>query len=364
MSSPQRLRAVVAMSGGVDSSVTAALLREQGYDVVGITMQLYDQGDTRAQKTGTCCSLDDVHDARRVAEQLGIPFYVANFQDEFRRAVVDDLVGEYLAGRTPNPCVRCNDILKFRLLLRRAQAMGAQLLATGHYARIERDAAGEHVLRRGVDPAKDQSYFLYCVDQAQLAHLAFPVGAMTKDEVRAHAARFGLRTAEKAESQDVCFVAGESYAAFIERHADTLPGPGDIVDAAGARLGAHAGHHRYTVGQRRGLGIASPAPLYVTRIDAAANRVIVGPHDELLARGLTARAVRWVSATSPTPTTRVDVKVRYRSAPAPGTITAIGPGSLTVRFAAPVAAVTPGQTVVLYDGDRVLGGGVIEEALQ
>lgn len=359
-----RPRAVVAMSGGVDSSVAAALLLEAGWDVVGVTMQLWDHGDAPVERAGTCCSLDDVQDARRVATQLGIPFYVANFQEQFRAAVVDDLVDGYLAGRTPNPCVRCNDVMKFRLLLRRAQALGGEILATGHYARIERDEArGEWTLRRGVDLAKDQSYFVYCMDQEQLATVRFPLGGLTKDEVRAHARRFGLATAEKGESQDVCFIAGESYRGFIERHAaERLPGEGALVSVDGLSLGRHGGHHHYTVGQRKGLGVPGPEPRYVVRVDAERNRVVVGGAADLTATGLRAREVRWVGAPPP-PGSPVEVKIRYRTPAAPGRLLACELGSATVQFDAPARAVTPGQTVVLYEGDRVLGGGVIQEAL-
>lgn len=354
-------RAVVAMSGGVDSSVTAALLLEQGWDVVGVTMQLWDHGDAPVERAGTCCSLDDVQDARRVAEQLEIPFYVANFQEQFQAAVVDDLVDEYLAGRTPNPCVRCNDVMKFRLLLRRARALGGEILATGHYARIERDEArGEWTLRRGLDPDKDQSYFVYCMDQEQLASVRFPVGGLTKDEVRDHARRFDLATAEKGESQDVCFIAGESYRGFVARHAsDRLPGEGTLVALDGTSLGRHRGHHHFTVGQRKGLGVAAPDPQYVVRVDAERNQVVVGGADDLCASGLMARAFRWIGA-APPPGTPLDIKIRYRTPPAPGRLIADDAGHAELRFDAPARAITPGQTVVVYAGDRVLGGGLIE----
>lgn len=358
-------RVVVAMSGGVDSSTTAALLKEAGHEVIGMTMQLYDHGDTAAKQSGTCCSLDDVHDARRVANALDIPHYVVNLQDAFRKLVVDNMVDEYRDGRTPNPCVRCNEFMKFRLLLDRALALGADYLATGHYAKIVHNPVTHLLeLRRAEDSLKDQSYFLYCVDQQQLSHLLFPLGAMTKSEVRAHAQRFQLPTATKSESQDVCFIAGESYRQFMERHdAASLPGPGEIVSVAGDRLGQHHGHHRYTVGQRKGLGLARSEPLYVVGIDATKNQVTVGGQNDLLATGLKAKKLQWISGVAPARDQILSIKIRYRTPASPGYLTEQNARVGHFRFVDPVRAVTPGQTVVVYDGDTVLGGGLIEHAL-
>lgn len=359
-------RIVVAMSGGVDSSTTAALLKEGGHEVIGLTMQLYDHGDTNAQQSGTCCSLDDVHDARRVANALGIPHYVVNLQDAFRKLVVDNLVNEYKEGRTPNPCVRCNEFMKFRLLLDRALALGADYLATGHYAKIVRNPATDLLeLRRATDSLKDQSYFLYCVDQQQLSHLLFPLGSMTKSEVRTHAQRFHLPTATKSESQDVCFIAGESYRQFMERNDGTgLPGIGEIVSLEGTTLGRHQGHHRYTIGQRKGLGVAHNEPLYVVGIDAANNRVTVGGQNDLVANGLKAKKLQWISGASPPPDQLLHIKIRYRTPASPGYLTEQSGRLGTFRFIEPVRAVTPGQTVVVYDGDTVLGGGLIDGAME
>jgi tRNA-specific 2-thiouridylase len=357
-------RALVAMSGGVDSSATAALLAEQGHEVIGITMQLYDQQRTASGGTGTCCSVDDVFDARRVADRLGIPHYVVNFQEAFGKLVVDDLVSEYLGGRTPNPCVRCNDFMKFRLLLDRALALGADFLATGHYARIDQDPTGRWRLLRAADDHKDQTYFLYPMSQAQLARIRFPLGGLSKPEVRALAARFGLETADKAESQDVCFIAGESYRQFLERSAgDRLPGEGDLVRLDGTRIGRHGGHHRYTVGQRKGLGIASSERLYVVEVDAGSNRVVVGERAALESSGLRASRTRWLAGAPPAPGTPVQAKVRYRSEASPARVTCASAGALELAFDAPISSVTPGQAVVLYDGAEVLGGGVIDGAL-
>lgn len=366
-SSESRGRAVVAMSGGVDSSTTAALLLEQGYDVIGITMQLYDVNKTAmgSGRGGTCCSLDDVYDARRVAEHLGIPFYVVNFQEAFQSLIVDDLVAEYLAGRTPNPCVRCNEFMKFRLLLDRAVELGGDFLATGHYARIDQcPTTGRWRLRRGVYDAKDQSYFLYPVGQKQLERMRFPLGDMTKAEVRAHAARFNLPTAKKSESQDVCFIAGENYRQFIARTAgEKLPGQGEFVSTDGLSLGRHEGHHRFTVGQRKGIGLAAAEPRYVVRVEPEKNQVVVGSADDLFADGLRARRFRWVAGEAPAESEPLQVKIRYRSEPIEGFVRMVAAREAEIRFSTRERAITPGQTVVLYRGDEVVGGGVIVEAI-
>jgi tRNA-specific 2-thiouridylase len=351
------------MSGGVDSSTVAALLVEQGYEVLGITMQLYDHRETAdgARKEGTCCSLDDVYDARRVAEQLGIPHFVVNFQEAFQKLVVDNLVEEYLGGRTPNPCVRCNEFMKFRLLLERAVSLGGDFLATGHYARIEPcPLTGEQRLMKAVHADKDQSYFLYPVSQKQLAYMRFPLGHLTKDEVRGHATRFGLSTARKPDSQDVCFIAGESYRQFMERAAGPkLPGEGKVVSVDGLTIGKHEGHHRFTVGQRRGIGLASSQRQYVVAVDPASNTVVVGGDDHLFSSGLVAERFRWLTSALPGPDEVVSVKIRYRSPAVDARVVQLGPKSAHIAFEAPVRAVTPGQSVVVYRGDVVVGGGVI-----
>lgn len=357
MESTGKERVVVAMSGGVDSSVTAGLLVEAGYEVIGMTMQLYDRKDMATEVKGSCCSLDDVFDARRVAEALGIPFYVLNFQDAFKKLVVENLTGEYLAGRTPNPCIRCNDFMKFRLLLKRAMTLGASFLATGHYAKITEED-GLWKLSRAVDADKDQTYFLYGMNQEQMSQVRFPLGGMTKSEVRAHARRLALPTAEKSESQDVCFIAGEKYTDFIERNVDDLPGEGDIVDEKGDVIGTHKGSYRYTVGQRRGLALAGPEKRYVLAVDPEKNVVTTGPESYLMTRSLETDKIHWVgnpaSAEEP-----LMAKIRYRTAATLARVHVQDDGSSRVVFEEAVKAVTPGQTLVLYRGDEVVGGGLI-----
>ncbi len=349
------------MSGGVDSSVAAALLKEQGHEVIGMTMQIWDysaftaaHGDT----FGTCCSLDDVYDARRVAESLGIPFYVVNFEKDFQRQVIDRFCDDYFAGRTPNPCVVCNQVLKFDLLLRRARELEADYLATGHYARIVETADG-CALHKGVDAAKDQSYFLFTLSGEQMARVRFPLGGMSKEEVRAHAARLQLRVAEKAESQDICFVPDGDYVRFLEEERGAGAMDGEIVHVSGQILGAHHGTYRYTVGQRRGLGIAWPQPLYVVGIDARKKQVLVGEEQFLERTELTLHSINWPG---PPPPAKFEAacRIRYRHREVASTITPLPGGRAHVCFAAPQRGVTPGQAAVFYDGERVLGGGWIE----
>ena len=354
------MRIVAAMSGGVDSSVAAALLADEGHDVVGLSMQLYDQREG-GQQFGSCCSLDDLHDARRVAARLGIPHYIVNFERQFDERVVSHFVSEYTAARTPIPCVRCNSDLKFTALLQRAHGLGAAAVATGHYARVERSADGTYLLRRGVDDAKDQSYFLFGLTQAQLACARFPLGARRKPEVRAYAEARSLPVARKPDSHEICFVPDGDYAALVARRAPDALRPGRIVDGAGRTLGRHAGVHRFTVGQRRGLGISGSAPLYVTALDAASGRVTVGPRDALERSTLRAGAVNWIAGRAPSGPLRVAAQIRHRHAAAPGQVSVLEDGAARVEFDEPQPAVTPGQAVVFYDGATVLGGGWIEK---
>ena len=350
------------MSGGVDSSVAAALLAEQGHDVVGVSMQLYAHGDggAAAREYGTCCTLDDLHDARRVAAAIGIPHYILNFESQFDETVVSNFVREYVAGRTPIPCSHCNSDLKFAALLDRALAMDASALATGHYARITLDDTGRYHLLRGRDSAKDQSYFLFSLTQAQMAQARFPIGELDKETVRAHARRLGLRVANKPDSQEICFVPDGDYAAFVEREAPALTRPGVIVSQDGKVLGTHEGVHRFTIGQRKGLRLSSSAPLYVLGIDAAAARVTVGAKEALGRTRLTASDVNWTSGVAPASWMPVDGQIRHRHAAAAGRVQALDGRCAEVEFDAPQTAITPGQAVVFYAGDEVVGGGWID----
>jgi tRNA-specific 2-thiouridylase len=352
----KRERVVVAMSGGVDSSLAAALLVEQGYDVVGVSMRLWESETT--VESG-CCSLDDFLDARRVADHLGIPFYVMDFRDEFRRAVVEPFVAEYRAGRTPNPCARCNQFVKFHVLWERARAFGAQWVATGHYARC-RIEEGAVELLRGADADKDQSYFLFGVEAELLRRTLFPVGALTKPTVRREAARRGLPVAGKPDSQEVCFAPPGTYASFVERFPSPEPiHAGNIVDANGAVLARHAGIHNFTVGQRRGLHLGDGGPArYVTAIDAASSTVHVGPGEAVVQQRLVARAVNWL-APLPRRGDRLHIKIRSRFAPEAVVVADVRDDWFAVEAAGGLRAPTPGQAAVLYDNDRVVGGGWI-----
>ena len=354
------MKVVVAMSGGVDSSVAAALLAEAGHEVIGLSMQLYDQRDGEAG-FGSCCSLDDLYDAGRVAHRLNIPHYILNFEREFQRTVVANFVGEYVAGRTPIPCAHCNSDLKFAALLDRSLAYGAEAVATGHYARISVDAAtGRRLLCRGLDARKDQSYLLFSLTQEQLSRASFPVGDLSKNEVREVARRFGLPVAEKPDSQEICFVPDGDYAAFIERQTGELDADGAIVNQSGQVLGRHSGVHRFTVGQRKGLGIAAAEPLYVLQLRPAEKTVVVGPRPALERASLTASQVNWISGAPPPTPLRVSVQIRHRHLPAPAVVRAIESDRASVAFDAPVAAITSGQAAVFYDGDIVVGGGWID----
>jgi tRNA-specific 2-thiouridylase len=358
------VRIVVAMSGGVDSSVAAALLARDGHDVVGLSMQLYDQSKSAEGgiRFGSCCTIDDLHDARRVARTLGIPHYIVNFEQRFEEHVVADFVREYAAGRTPIPCVHCNGDLKFASLVERAEGLDAAAVATGHYARVERDeATGRYRLLKGVDAGKDQSYFLFTLTQPQLARARFPVGALDKPAVREEARRLGLSVAEKQDSQEICFVASGEHADFVARRAGSMPG-GVIRDQEGRALGRHGGVHRFTIGQRKGLGVSSSIPLYVVDIDAASADVTVGPRDALERSALEASGVNWIAGDIPPPV-RASVRIRYRHQEAGATITPLDGGRARVDFDRPQSAVTPGQAVVFYQGDEVLGGGWIERSI-
>ena len=357
------MRIVVAMSGGVDSSVAAALLAEQGHDVIGLSMQLYDQSEGQTA-FGSCCALDDLYDARKVAAAIRIPHYILNFERQFNEQVVSNFVREYTAGRTPLPCAHCNSDLKFATLVDRAAGFGAKAVATGHYARVERDSVGRYLLKRAVDPAKDQSYFLFSLTQDQLAHAVFPVGDRPKDAVRAYARARRLPVADKADSQEICFIPDHDYARFVASHAPDAAHDGPIVDETGRLLGRHDGIHHFTIGQRKGLGLgASPShggtPMYVLHLRPADGTVIVGPKASLERTTLAASQVNWI-VEPPTGPVRAAAQIRHRHQAAPATITALGPGRAEAVFDAPQLAVTPGQAVVFYDGDVVLGGGWID----
>jgi tRNA-uridine 2-sulfurtransferase len=358
------MRIVVAMSGGVDSSVAAALLAEQGHDVIGVSMQLYDQTDGETS-FGSCCSIDDLHDARRVAAAIDIPHYILNFERQFDEQVVTNFVTEYASGRTPLPCARCNSDLKFATLAERAAGFGADAVATGHYARVERDpSTGRYLLRRGVDPSKDQAYFLFSLTQTQLARAMFPVGDRPKESVREYARQRQLPVAEKPDSQEICFIPDHDYASFVSKRSPEVAQSGPIVDLEGRVIGGHDGIHRFTIGQRRGLGVSSSAgpataPLYVIALKPDDRQVVVGPKTALEQTTLTASGVNWI-LDPPTQGRRVAAQIRHRHRPAPASVRAVGDDRAELMFDEPQIAVTPGQAVVFYENDVVVGGGWID----
>ena len=361
------MKLAVAMSGGVDSSAAAALLKAEGHELVGFTMQLWNQrrgisvDENGEPLPSRCCSLDDVYDARRVAEELGFPFYVLNLEKEFERDVVQPFVNSYLNGETPIPCVACNSRLKFASLDKLAVSLGCEKVATGHYARVETDeSTGRRLLRRGLDSGKDQSYFLFSLTQEQLAAASFPVGHLAKDAVRDLARDLGLTVADKPDSQEICFVPDGDYAAFIERQTETMPRDGAIVNQAGDVLGRHGGVHKFTVGQRKGLGIALAEPMYVLELRSADQTVVVGTRPALERSSLTASQVNWISGEPPAGALRITAQIRHRHRAADATVRAVDATRAAVEFDVPQTAITPGQAVVFYDGETVLGGGWID----
>lgn len=353
------MKILVAMSGGVDSSVAAKLLRDAGNECIGCTMRLYDNCDAGIPKAHTCCSLSDVEDARSVAFSLGMRYYVFNFTDDFREKVIKKFAAYYLNGQTPNPCIDCNRYMKFDKLFERARVLGCDHIATGHYARIEK-SDGRFVLKKALDETKDQSYVLYSMTQKQLAHTVFPLGALTKAQARSAADAAGFINAQKPDSQDICFVPDGDYAALIRYQTGRELPSGDFIDRSGNVLGQHRGIANYTIGQHRGLGLSLPERRYVCAIDASRNTVTLGTEAELYGSRLTIRDCNWISGCTPDNLVRCKVKIRYRQPEQTAVVTPMPDGLALIEFDAPQRAITPGQAAVFYDGDIVLGGGVIE----
>lgn len=352
-------RVMVAMSGGVDSATTAALLKEQGYDVIGVTMQLWDYGDAE----GGCCSVDEVCDARRVADQVGIPHYVVNYMDKFKKFIVEDFINKYMDGKTPSPCILCNEYMKFDFLLKRALELDADYLATGHYARVVFDEnTASYNLEKAVDSNKDQSYFLFTLKQKELGRVLFPLGDKTKDEVRKIAEGFGLKVAKKPESQNLCFITGSSYKDFLKDHTGNTKTAGELVDTEGNVIGTHDGIFSYTIGQRRGLGVAKGEPQYVVRIDPKSNRVVIGEEKDIYSSSINVNNLSWVNDIKQK---EIDIraKIRYRHKETEAVLKLSDNGNAAVSFTEPQRAITPGQAIVFYQGQKVLGGGWIEEVL-
>jgi tRNA-specific 2-thiouridylase len=356
-------RVVVAMSGGVDSSVAAALLVQEGYDVIGMMMRLWSEPGTKGGVLANrCCTPDQMADARRIADRLAIPFFVVDVQDHFRKSIVQFFIDEHLAGRTPNPCIECNRKIRFTFLLEHALALDANYLATGHYAQVQQ-VEGKYQLLKGVDSSKDQSYVLHTLNQNKLAHVLFPVGKFQKSEVRELARQFGFIVAGKRDSQDLCFVADGDYRRFLAEYSEHAMVPGPILSEDGQELGQHAGLPYYTIGQRKRLGISSPIPLHVLHKDKNRNALIIGPRESLGRQVMIVRDLNWIAGKSPASSDPVQIKIRYKALPTAGSFSNLGSGYARVDFEEPVFGITPGQGAVFYNDNICLGGGVIADHL-